>query len=83
MQNQKKTKDVTIKTFFQKEMITLKKKQKLINSSLVTLNREKNKAIIEKDKADKILTEKKKKKLPEISKLKQNISTLQKDLKRG
>lgn len=78
-----KTKDVTIKTFFQKEMITLKKKQKLINSSLVTLNREKNKAIIEKDKADKILTEKKKKKLPEISKLKQNISTLQKDLKRG
>ena len=78
-----KTKNETIKIFFQKEEKTLKKKEKLINSNLIQLNREKNKAILDKEKVDKTLAEKKKKKLPEISKLKQQILSLRKDLKRG
>lgn len=78
-----KTKNITIKTFFQKEKATLKKKSKSISSYLTQLDKEKNLAAKEKQKVDVLLIEKKKKQFPEISKLKENIKSYFRDLKKG
>ena len=83
IEESEKTKNITIKTFFQKEEATLKKKSKSISSHLTQLDKEKNQASKEKQKIDALLMDKKKKQLPEISKLKENIKSYFRDLKKG
>ena len=83
IEESEKTKNITIKTFFQKEEATLKKKSKSISSHLTQLDREKNQASKEKQKIDALLMDKKKKQLPEIFKLKENIKSYFRDLKKG
>jgi len=76
-------KDVTIKAFFKKERIALEKKQKSIESNLAKSTKEIEKLIVDRDKIDLSLAEKKKKKLSQIAEWEKDIKSWYRDLKRG
>ncbi len=77
-----KTRDSTIKTFFKKELLTLEKKQRSIQTLLVRSTKEIEKLIGDRDRVQASLIEKKKKKIPQIADLQKQIKGWQRDLKR-
>jgi len=79
----KEIKDVTIKAFFQKECTTLEKKQKSIETNLARSTKEIEKLIVDRDRINASLVEKKKKKLSQIAGWEKEIKSWHRDLKRG
>jgi len=87
-QNQKtskaqKTKKITIKAFFKKELEMLKKDYKNLEKSIDKIKKEKEKALLEKNNATVSLGNIKKKKIPQITLLKKQIKNWEIDIKRG
>ncbi|MBT5226064.1 MAG: hypothetical protein HOM19_11610 [Candidatus Marinimicrobia bacterium] len=76
-------KEVTIKAFFKKERTTLAKKQKSIETNLAKSTKEIEKLIVDRDRKNSSLAEKKKKKLSQISGWEKDIKSWYRDLKRG
>ena len=79
----KEIKDVTIKAFFKKERTILTKKQKSIETNLAKSTKEIEKLIVDRDRINSSLAEKKKKKLSKISGWEKDIKSWYRDLKRG
>ena len=77
-----KTRDSTIKTFFKKELLTLEKKQRSIQTLLARSTKEIEKLIGDRNRVQASLIEKKKKKMPQIADLQKQIKGWQRDLKR-
>jgi len=76
-------KEVTIKAFFKKEGIVLVKKQKSIENILARSTKEMEKIIVDRDRINVSLVEKKKKKLSQIAGWEKEIKSWHRDLKRG
>ena len=79
----KKTKNITIKTFFKKEEDNLKKELSIHKKHFQNVKSKKEKIIRERKSARKSLEQNKKDKLPKIINIKKQISLLEKDLRSG
>ena len=79
----KEIKDVTIKAFFKKEGTALAKRQKSIGTILAKSTKEMEKLIVDRDRINASLVEKKKKKSPQIKGWEKEIKSWHRDLKRG
>ena len=75
--------DVTIKAFFKKEGKVLAEKQQSIENNLARSTKEMEKIIVDRDRINSSLVEKKKKKLPHIAGWEKEIKSWHRDLKRG
>ena len=79
----KEIKDITIKAFFKKEGTALAKRQKSIGTLLARSTKEMEKLIVDRDRINASLVEKKKKKSSQITGWEKEIKNWQRDLKRG
>ncbi|MAH99437.1 MAG: hypothetical protein CMA12_08925, partial [Euryarchaeota archaeon] len=81
--NAQKTKKVTIKAFFKKEKQDLKRQLAMIQKEMMKNQKEKDKAILQRNKYRELLAETKKKKNPIIQSQAKQIKQWESDLKRG
>ena len=79
----KKTKNITIKSFFKKEQENLKKEILINKTRLEKIKKEKERTLLERNSVKESLDKIKKTKLPKIINFKKQIHELEKDLKAG
>ena len=79
----KKTKTSTINLYFKEQSNALEKRYKSVDKNLRILVRQKQKALSDKNKVSRDLSELKKRKNPQIKDLKDKINGWEKDIKRG
>jgi len=79
----KKSKSITIETYFNKELTELNEKSRLLDKSFKRASRDRDRFKLEKEKAHSSLSSLKKKNNPKIAHLKKQIHNLQKDLNQG
>ena len=79
----KKTKNITIKSFFKKEEVNLKKGILVNKKQFEKIKKDKEKILLERNSVKQSLNNIKKTKLPKITNFKKQIDRLEKDLKAG
>ena len=79
----KKSKSITIETYFNKELTELNEKSRLLDKSFKRASRDRDRFKLEREKAHSSLSSLKKKNNPKIASLKKQIHNLQKDLNQG
>ena len=79
----KKSKSITIETYFNKELTKLNEKSRLLDKSFKRASRDRDRFKLEREKAHSSLSLLKKKNNPKIASLKKQIHNLQKDLNQG